>query len=348
MERVLDQAQRYLDEHVRPKAVAIDREPSALLEALNGLRQRQLMALRRPLKFGGPELSDNDYQRFQVMLARRSGALAFLVQQHQSAVKMIAAGHNETLKASTLPHMDGERLMGIGYSQLRRSGPPMLRAAPARAGGYRLDGVVPWVTGAEFYPEVLIGAELPDGRAVFGVVPFEDRENNGATIRVGPPMELASLAVARTCQVTLDRWPLADRHVARVEDKGWMQARDAERVADKSWLILGCARGAADVLARASPVAGQTMHAMVDEMEGRLTSARHAPVEIQRRARAELVALAGRIAHAAVAAGGGSSNRMTHDAQRVYREVLMFTVLGQTGEVRDTTVDILTREGIDH
>jgi alkylation response protein AidB-like acyl-CoA dehydrogenase len=48
-----------------------------------------------------------------------------------------------------------------------------MRAEPT-TGGYLLNGHVPWVTGYTLYHEFLIGATLPDGQAVFGVVPFDN------------------------------------------------------------------------------------------------------------------------------------------------------------------------------
>lgn len=338
----LREAEAFLTREVRPRAHEIDRDPAALGWALQGLRERRLMALRRPAAWGGPGLDEPAFRRFQVVVARASGALAFLQQQHQSAVKMIAAGGREALQRAALPEMDGARLMGIGYSQLRRPGAPLVRATPAPEGaGYVVDGVVPWVTGVGFYPEFLLGAELPDGRALFGVVPLAESEREGGRVRVGAPIALAALEVAQTSEVRLDRWPLRPEEVARVEPAGWMRARDASGVAGKSWLILGCARGAADVLAEQAPEAGAAVHAQLDEAQRRLLEAEAAPLEAQAAARAHLVALAGRAAHAAVAAAGGSANLRSRDAQRVYREVLMFTVLGQTPAVRDATVAAL-------
>lgn len=139
-------AETYLREEVAPRAADIDLDPDALGEALNGLCRRNLMALKRPAAFGGPAIDEAGFRQFQESVARYSGTLAFLQTQHQSAVSLIAKGDNERLKHETLPYMaDGRRLIGIGFSQLRRSGPPILTATPVE-GGYRLDGLVPWVT----------------------------------------------------------------------------------------------------------------------------------------------------------------------------------------------------------
>lgn len=171
-QEVLEVAESFLVSDVAPKAAEIDASPEALRLALKGLCEKGLMALRRPAEFGGPALSEGAFRHFQEQVARYSGTLAFLQTQHQSAGSMIAKSDNENLRHEYLPRMaDGERLVGIGFSQLRRGGPPLMRADPAD-GGYLLSGHVPWVTGYSFFPEFVVGATLPDGSAVFGVVPL--------------------------------------------------------------------------------------------------------------------------------------------------------------------------------
>ena len=52
--------------------------------------------------------------------------------------------------------------------------------------------------------------------------------------------------------------------------------------------------------------------------------------------------LAGRVSQAAVALVGGGANSMTHAAQRIYREVLAFTVFGQTYDAKRATLAALS------
>ncbi|RYG45075.1 acyl-CoA dehydrogenase, partial [bacterium] len=156
---MLDEAIRYLREEVAPMASAIDRDEVALHQALDGMAARGLLSLKRPLAYGGPAMEEGEFRTFQMEIARASGALAFLQTQHQSAAGMIGGGDNEALKDEYLHHMhDGGKLVGIGFSQLRRPGPPLVKAEPVE-GGYRIDGHVPWITGAGYFPEFLIGAQ---------------------------------------------------------------------------------------------------------------------------------------------------------------------------------------------
>src|SRR5579871_4587238 len=207
----LDQAIEFLDTVVKPRAQEIDQDPDALREVLEEMGRRGLMALKRPAPYGGPELDEPTFRRFQEEMSRRSGTLAFCQTQHQSAVAMLAKSSNEELKSAYLPYMaDGTKMVGIGFSQLRRPGPPIMRAEPA-PGGYSLTGSVPWVTGWSFYPEFLVGAGLPDGRALFAVAPLTDQPG----VKVSPPMTLAAMEAAMTVSVEFDGYfvpnSLADR-----------------------------------------------------------------------------------------------------------------------------------------
>ncbi|MCJ8279315.1 MAG: acyl-CoA dehydrogenase family protein, partial [Rivularia sp. ALOHA_DT_140] len=124
---LLDRAKAYLFETVAPKANEIDKSTDALFEALQGLGNLDLLALKVPERFGGQGFSEVDYGSFQELVARYSGALAFLQTQHQSAAGMLVAGDNSTLQQEYLPLMgSGKILLGVGFSHLRRRGEPII------------------------------------------------------------------------------------------------------------------------------------------------------------------------------------------------------------------------------
>ncbi|HEY9846994.1 MAG TPA: acyl-CoA dehydrogenase family protein, partial [Candidatus Caenarcaniphilales bacterium] len=151
LQPLLDQTHAYLQESVAPQANEMDSDPEVLYTALRGLGGRALLALRVPKAWGGTEASAETFWTFQEMVARYSGALAFVQTQHQSAAAMLAQSDNELLKQEYLPPMNqGKTLVGIAFSQLRRQGDPLVKALPV-AGGYQLDGKLPWVTGFRFF-----------------------------------------------------------------------------------------------------------------------------------------------------------------------------------------------------
>lgn len=401
-EEVLQSAESYLKTEVAPNAADIDADPEALRTALRGLCERGLLALRRPLEYGGPGISEKAFRHFQESVARYSGSLAFLQTQHQSAGSMIAKSPNEHLKSEYLPRMaDGDRLVGIGFSQLRRSGPPSVRAERVD-GGYVINGHVPWVTGYSFYHEFLVGATLPDGQAVFGVVPFdnvdsvaeeelsdfveatpvtdqsaagffgasfsavessfrhgtEGRESTSGRriIRFSEPMKLAAMESALTVSADLENWFLPDHLVCFIQPADWIKNNDMINIVLQGHFALGCARGSLDVLQEASEkkalsFLAEAFAALDRELEecrtatarGRLEEEGIATPEEKLRIRAWAIDLAVRCAHAAVAASSGAANSMSHPAQRLYREALVYTVSAQTPQIMEATLQRLMR-----
>jgi alkylation response protein AidB-like acyl-CoA dehydrogenase len=348
-ETLLERTERVLREEVAPKAEAMDGDPEALAEGLAVLAREGLLALKRPKEFGGPELPDPEIRRFQEIVARVSGALAFLQTQHQGVSGMLAGSSNRALAEEYLPHMhDGSRLVGVGFSQLRRPGPPIVRAERVD-GGYRIEGNVPWVTGFGFYQEFVVGAALPDGQAVFGLVPLREEPNVHPT----PPMRLAAMSAAGTVAVQLDGFFLPDDRVIAVREAGWISNSDAINIAQQGTFALGCAQAGLDVLARNAErrkleFAATTHESLQGELDATRAEAEYwagnasvENVDARLDLRARMIDLMVRCAHAGVVSSSGAANSVNHPAQRIFREAMVFSVSAQTGPIMEATLNRL-------
>ena len=360
----LELAKRFLREEVAPQAQIIDTDLDALHTVVKRLGELNILALKRPTKYGGPEMPEVLFRTYQEEVARTSGTLAFLTTQHQSAVGMIAGGDNEALKADYLPKMaSGEKLVGIGFSQLRRSGPPIMCATPVE-GGYILEGHVPWVTGWTFFPEFLIGATLPDGRALFAVVPLVDTEQQASEthegsgkVTVSEPMQLASMGMGMTVTVDFDNYFLSPDKVAFIKPEGWIKNSDMINIALQGHFAIGCAMAGIDVVrANAEKKPFPFLKDATETLEKELYALKMATAHAQQssddsttperlKVRAWAIDFAVRCAHAAIAASSGAANSVKHPAQRIYREALVYTVSAQTPAVMEATLDRLTSRG---
>ncbi len=356
VERTLvDQMTEWLSKEVAPKAQLIDRDPIEMGLAVKAFCDQGWMALKRPTAFGGPEITEIEFRVVQRQVARTSGAFAFLTTQHQSAVAMIGSSNNEALKAEYLPYMaDGRKLVGIGFSQLRRQGPPLMRAERV-AGGYRFEGHVPWITGWSFYSEFLVGAALPDGAAVFAPVPLV----NGPGIHISDPMELAAMGTAMTVTADISDFFVPDERILFVKPAGWIQHSDEINIALQVHFALGCALAGIDLVSAEAKRKGldflaETAEVLTTEWEAcRAASESAASLsgretrEERLQVRAWVIELAVRCAHAAITSCSGASNSINHPAQRVYREALVFTVSAQTTPVMEATLRrICSRSGL--
>jgi len=347
---LLDTAKSYLLEEVAPLANEIDCNPTALFQALRGFGELGMLALLVPRRWGGQEVSEQTYGSFQELVARYSGALAFLQTQHQSAAGMLVASSNSSLQEKYLHGMsNGEVLLGVGFSQLRREGEPLTLAIPV-PGGYQLNGVVPWVTGQGFFSEFIVAATLPDGGAVFGVVPLREiHQESGGTLTLSIPAQLAAMTSTNTVTASLKNWFLPAESVVFIKPAGWIHENDKKNVLRATFLATGCAFAGLDILesvarTKSLPFITNAFDSLQQELRNCRTAVQEAQnnsgLELAERLelRAWAIDLAARIAHAAVTVSSGAALHSSHDAQRVYREALVFTVTGQTRAVMEATL----------
>ncbi|MGB3788597.1 MAG: acyl-CoA dehydrogenase family protein [Phormidesmis sp.] len=343
----------HLNNRVTPVAQQLDRESDRLFSAFLELGEKGWLAPKLPESLanlsGSAELGlgVEEYQQFQSAIACRSGALAFLQTQHQSAASLLLGGENEALKQRYLPEMaTGERRIGVGFSQLRRQPPPL--RAEVVAGGYRLNGQVPWVTGAGLFDEFVGAAVLPDGSAVFGLMPLVTRGVGDRRIIVSEPMRLAAMSSMNTVAVQARDWFLPAEQVVGHRPKGWIEGRDRANPLSPLGLIFGCAQAGIDVLGQSLNRRGID-HDITKRLKLKLTrlqtnlldvsalpdSAYHQKLTL----RAEAIALMNSCTQAAVIAASGAANALNHPAQRVYGESMVFSVSGQTTDGAIATLD---------
>jgi alkylation response protein AidB-like acyl-CoA dehydrogenase len=348
----LHQAIDFLRHEVAPHAEHIDQDVEAVREALNKMGRLGLMTLKRPLEYGGPAISEEEFKSFQEEAARASGTFAFLQTQHQSAAGLIASGENKELAHEYLPLMhDGTKMVGIGFSQLRRPGDPIMRATPTE-GGSILNGHVPWVTGWSFYPEFLVGATLPDGRAQFSIVPLTEQPG----VKISAPMRLAAMMAAQTVTVDFEDFFVPDSKISMTREAGWIANNDRINIALQGSFAIGCATAGIDVLRKAVERRGQTflhdtliaLSRELDEVRAALQAAKadvsEETTDERLRIRAWLIDLMFRCAEAGIVANSGGSNSLANAAQRVYREALVFSVSAQTTAIMEATLRRLVRE----
>lgn len=337
-ERFSDELNTYLRSTVAPRANRLDSDAAALFESFHGLGKKGWLAPKNAQAFGGLALSSDEYQTFQQAIARYSGALAFLQTQHQSAASLIASSQNKALRQKYLPGMaSGEQRLGVGFSQLRRRPAPL--GAQIEPDGYRLNGTVPWVTGAGLFTDFVTAAVLPDQTAVFGVVPLTSQSSQTGELIVGQPMALAGMTATNTVEVQLQNWFLAKEQVVGTRPARWIEQRDKSNPLSPLGLIFGCTQASLDQLNQ-SLKRRQIDHAIAQQLQLKLAwiqrdlaRVANLPEEasLQKTAfRGRAIALMNTCAQAAVIAASGAANGAHHPTQRIYKESLVFSVSGQT------------------
>jgi alkylation response protein AidB-like acyl-CoA dehydrogenase len=310
-------------------AEAADRDPSWPDASWRAIRDAGVLRWSIPPEYSGDGRGPVEVLAGNEALASACLTTAFVLSQREAAVRRLFAGPDH-LKARVLPGLAaGDLFLTVGLSQLttsRQHGGPALRATPT-ATGFRLDGEVPWVTGADRADALVVGATLPDRLQALFVLPADT-----PGVSVGPPMELAALRGSRTAGVRCDGVELA---------REWLLAGPADHVLGRvggggletSALALGLAGAAADWLRDESarrpelvPVADR-FDAARSAARGRLHDLAASPdPDRALPLRADCTRLALRATQAALLAAKGAGFVAPHPAGRWARQALFFLV----------------------
>ncbi len=292
--------------------------------ALAALARTGLLAGFVPVEHGGSGAAEPAVVSALAAVAERCLTTALAVTQWASAVRIIAGGPAD-LRASLLPPLArGETFTTVGISQLttsRQHTAPAL-VAGRDAAGWRLDGLCPWVTGADSVDTIVAGGATADGKQAFFVVPA-----GAAGVDIDPPLEMLALSGSRTSCVRFAAARVAEPIVPQA---GGPRTGGLATTA----LALGATRAALAVLAAeaaARPFLEPVAAGLAAEAAGlaaRLTAAATAGADVadRDRLRADANGLVIRAAQAALAASKGAGFVRGHPAERLAREALFFLV----------------------
>ncbi len=339
----LDEALDVLEKQAA-EADAVPSWPAASWEAL---RRCGALGWIIPRDLGGSGLDPlamlENYQR----LAGACMTTCFLLSQRDSACRRLRDSGHEALCRELLPALaSGQRFATVGLAQLTTSRQHVRPVLTARldGDGVRLDGVMPWVTGAPQADHFITGVVLDDGRQMLLVVP-----GDSSGLSVGPPMELMALQGSLTAEVRCQD--------VRV-DRRWILAGPAERVLaggrgagglETSGLALGLARSAIGYLQKEATnrtewqgratACAESWQALQEQLQRLVREG--ADAQAASNLRAKVNALVLRSTQFALAAAKGSGFLRSHPAQRWARQAMFFLVWSCPAPALDATLTCL-------
>ena len=286
-----------------------------------------------PAELGGRGLDRVAQLEGGEQVASACATTAFILSQREAAVRWLLQA-SEPLRQRYLPALArAEAFATVGLSQLttsRQHRPPSLRARPVGSAqhpdAYRLDGDVPWVTGADRADVIVTGAVLEEGLQVLLLVP-----GTLPGLFVEPPLPLAALTGSRTAQVRCDGVEVPAELL--LAGPGERLVRSGGGL-DTSCLALGLARAAITFLLREAQ-RRSNVRPGAERLLAALNAARLRLHELARLAgadedtlslRIEVTRLVLRATQAALAVAKGTGFVVPHPAQRWVRQAQFFLV----------------------
>lgn len=315
------------------------------------VRRSGVLGMSIPRRYGGAELSPAERLNQMELLASGCLTTAFILSQREAAIRQLAKGPEHLCERYYPRLASDEAFLTVGLSQLttsRQHQGPSLRATPLPSGGYRLQGEIPWVTGAEKATAIIVGATLADARQLI----LELRTDLPGVI-IEPPLPLSSLAGSGTSLVRCNEVSTeADSVLAGPVES--VMGRIGGGGLDTSCLALGTARSAQEFITGEA----QRRLELNSIAAGFEESIRHARTRLHSLAlgepgpdealalRVQCTNLALRTSQAALMVAKGAGFLVPHRAQRLARQALFYLVWSCPRPVADGVLAELTREPI--
>jgi len=343
------------DDFIRPNAAAADlgEIDGQVKTNIRLLASRGYLGLGIPREFcgfGADEVTQHEYTE---IVASSCGVTAFTQQQLRNGVRYIVENGSEAQKQELLPELAaGRRLCGIALSQLRRSGEPIIVARPV-AGGYLVNGSIPWISGWSLLDAFVAG--IPIENSSEHILAYVDIHTAGDKLRASDPMQLVAMRASGTVSVEAVDLFVPAEYVLAVRPSEAIQKSDDREITMHTALPLGCARGAERLLREtakhrlseqidqvAASLMFEVTHCRREALTWNCECVAHPDYKTHAlRARAGAIVLAMRAAHAAVAVGGGASQLVTAAPQRLLREAQFYTTAVLTADVQANVLDQL-------
>jgi alkylation response protein AidB-like acyl-CoA dehydrogenase len=303
---ILAAARRLADEVLFPDALRVDGLDAVPAAHLDALAAEGLYGMSVPEPAGGLGLDLRAACAVTEELASGCLATTFVWLQHRGLTMTLAAPDTRAaLREQWLgPACQGQVRGGIALTGLI-PGPPRLRARPA-AGGWRVDGAAPWVTGWGLTDLLLVVARGP-----------------GETLE-----RLAAVNASVTVQLDFDGVMVPPERLAGQEPFDPAQGLRPDRLRINGSLALGLVRRCCRLMGT-GPLDDE-----LDACRARLDDAVRADVTAMAQARAAASELAVRSAAALAVQQGSGSIMAGQQPPRLAREALFLLLFGSRPPIK--------------
>ncbi len=306
-----------------------------------------------PEKWCGLKVEPKRQLEMYEAVARGDVSAALILTQHDGACELLLGCDNQDLAQTVLTDIaKNNAIATVGISQLttsrRGSGSAMMAvSSPKHVGGYRLSGVMPWVTSAKVAKYIVAGAVLSDHDQILGCV-----ETTMPGLRIGRPVDMLALSPSMTAEVYCDDVEIGSDRLMRGPMPKVLALRAPAKPLAVSAVGVGLAGRLIEQISADAAYAdsslrriSQVSHAAYEEVRRKLYAAAgrlgDADYEVPAsRIRTEVNALLMRLAITVLTLGKGTGFRANHVEQKLAREALFFLVwsaptLVQAAALRD-------------
>ena len=331
MEAVLTSLENFLIQQVEPIANKADADPLVLKTLFEQFKTLGLLALFAPESQGGNGFDLATIHACSQLMASYSGALYLLQAQHQGCVRMLAKEADGPAQSLIAEMRYGKPGIGIAISHLRRVDNPPLRGKK-NADGYEVSGTLLWASGFNIFDQLMVGFITDDQKEVYCILPFQNTKQSGTSyIEYSTLFELCALTGTSTVGAKIERWQVAQKDILFVKEVGAFLGR-SRRNFNPIMAMLGAAQAALRTIKNHEPA--QRYSQSLEHFEGQLKQYQEQVLLLLASdsdttlLRVEIQQFALHVIQAGVLMIGGRATLADAALQRLYRELLQYSVWG--------------------
>jgi alkylation response protein AidB-like acyl-CoA dehydrogenase len=180
------------------------------IESMQMLAASEVWAADIPPDFGGLGYSKLEQTRLYHQLGRGDMSVTLLMSQRFAAARWLLRCQDENLRRRLFSQMlDPEHFVTIGVCHLTTSSSGGV-IAQDQGDSYLIDGVAPWVSGAQYATAMVVAAALDNGD---NILCWLDTHSSGVNIE--PPIQTAGLSQAFTSAVKLESVSISKEMIMR-------------------------------------------------------------------------------------------------------------------------------------
>jgi alkylation response protein AidB-like acyl-CoA dehydrogenase len=327
---LLENIKIFFQHKVYPIAAALDTDSKLMKKIFDEFKQAGYFKIYFPSDYSGKKLSENERIELQESVGQWGGAFGFLQVQSNIVNWLLEQSSNNCIKEYYYKQLSkNETTVGNVTSQMKPTSKLVVNAIETD-GGYRLSGRIPFATGWQFFDELLIGFRVGADKEVFTIIPFKAGTSHDGSIEIGSVLETLCMQSINTVSISLKNYLVPYEKIILE----WPTGTFFEKYCSfpPSAFTLGIAMTALKLIEKNMPfIHANSLLESYMSLKEKLSECRQQirsqPVHTcNEKLSLDVMSISWCCVQAAILVSGGTGLLIGHEAQRLYREILMWII----------------------
>lgn len=328
---LLERFKKFLKTKVYCVANQLDTDTNQMKLIFDEFKKSGYFKIYLPKEYGGYNLSQAEKLDLYEAIGRWGAAFGFLQIQSVMAIWFLQQSSNISLKSNYFQKLKNNEVTIGNTLSYMKPGSKTIPIATETNDGYMVSGTIMFASGWKLFDKLLIGFEIENHKEeAFTIIPFKNINSNKGNIKIGCLLKTIVMQSTNTVSIDIKNYFVPKHQVINKWPKGIYYKKYCSF--PPSTFMLGIAKTALDVVKKLSCFSTrQEIHngyfLLNKKLEKCSRNTRNLSTKIKIGNQfAEIITLSWNCVQFAMLASGGASLSIHHEAQRLYREIVIWAV----------------------